>query len=506
MKKIVSSVLCIVMLILMFPEVSFALAPTFHGVITYDGAEHNYSGTKFRIYVNGKKVETPIPPIVIENGRSLVPVREICEALGTEVLWSEGENGSGAKILICSDEKVIGLEIDKKVATVNGVEVKIDSAPKLIGYNGIGKTMVPIRFISETLNLSVDYIATEGYIMIDGYVQPTSKPTPTETPTPSVSPETSETPDKTPETELKGYVTSLEYAHGDGRDTVELKFSSEPGEYNILELSNPTRLVVDFEGFSVSKLKSSYSSEGEIDRIRTGDFEGSARFVFDVKTMPKYMVIVDEDSKRVQIRLVFDESVKEDDEVPDDAPTVIIDAGHGGSDPGAIGKDENGKTIVYEKTINLAISKLVVKKLREEGINAVFTRDSDVYWELAERTDFANELEADLFVSIHCNALTDETVSGTLVMHHTSNEYADTGKLLASNIMKYLPDAWGIANKGRVDGSKMYVIRKANMPSVIVENAFITNEGDREKLMDEELQEKAAEAICKGIIKTLEEM
>ena len=184
----------------------------------------------------------------------------------------------------------------------------------------------------------------------------------------------------------------------------------------------------------------------------------------------------------------------------------MIDAGHGGSDPGAQGKDANGNVVANEKDINLSIAKKLVAVLKQRGVNAVFTRDSDVYWSLDERTSFANNLKADLFVSVHCNALTDTSVGGSLVMHHTSNEYSSTGTLLATNILKYLSDAWQTKNRGRMDGSKMYVIRKAEMPSVIVENAFITNAQDRAKLIDETYQQRAAEAIANGIIDTLNAM
>ena len=69
--------------------------------------------------------------------------------------------------------------------------------------------------------------------------------------------------------------------------------------------------------------------------------------------------------------------------------------------------------------------------------------------------------------------------------------------------MKYLPDALGTQNRGRVDGSAMYVIRKVDMPSVIVETAFITNPSDRAKLADPAMQEKAAQAIAQGILDTI---
>lgn len=517
MKRIICACLCIIMLLGIIP--ANALQTTFSGIITYDGKEHNYTGTYFSVYVNGNRIETPIPPIVLENGRSIVPVREICEALGAEVLWSQGEDGQASKILIYKGDVLINLTIDSKKATVNGKETTLDTAPKLVAYNGIGKTMIPVRFVSESLNMDVEYQATYRKILIKGnigsgtVVTPTPTPTPTATPTakptvtPTAKPTATPTPTPTPE-----YVTNLTYSDKNGKDIIDLTFSDQPGKYLVTKLENPNRLVVDFKGFYVDKLKSSYTAGDNIEKIRTGNYDGYARIVFDVEEFPEYTVVINKSAKTARITLTFENSESEnsgddtEEEIAEDAPLVIIDAGHGGSDPGAIGRDENGKTVAYEKDINLAISKKLVELLREQGINAVFTRDEDVYWGLDERTSFANEMEADMFVSIHCNALEDTSVSGTLVMHHTSNAYSKTGAALASNILKYLPSAWGIKDRGRVDGSAMYVIRKANMPSVIVENAFITNEADRLKLTDEALQQKAAEAIAKGIAETLDNM
>ncbi len=477
-KKTFIVILCMLMLV-----VNVSAAETFSGTIVYDGKSYDYTGTKFEIYVNSKLVETPVPPIVLENGRSIVPVREICEALGADVLWAEGRNGKASSVLICKSDKVINLKLDEKTASVNGANYELETAPKLVSYKGIGKTMVPVRFIAENFDMNVKYVEADGKILIiEGEILSTEN------------------------------AYELKYSNKNDKDIVEIKFSAEPKEYSVIKLNSPNRLVVDFKGFNVDGLKESYEAGENILSIRTGYYQGGARIVFDVDEIPEYDILLDKQNKSAKIILKFSGETGEEKEeeneavIPDDAPMVIIDAGHGGSDPGAIGRDEAGKDVAYEKNINLAVAKLVVKNLQDAGVNAVFTRDSDVYWTLDERTTYANKLEADLFVSIHCNALEDTSYSGTLVMHHTSNEYYPTAQRLASNILKYLPNAWGTKNRGRVNGSSMYVIRKVNMPSVIVENAFITNEEDRQKLCDEEKQKEAAEAIAQGIIDTLNSM
>lgn len=459
-------------------------ADTFSGVIVYDGAAHNYSGAYFKVYVNSKKINTPIPPLVLENNRSIVAVREICEAIGADVSWSAGSAAS--KVVISLNGKTITLTIDSKNAVSGSNNIVLEAAPKVVTYGGSAKTMVPLRFIAEEFNMDVDYRADSAKIYITSNAS-----------------------------DVSNAAQSLSYSYENGTDIIKIAFASNVSDYQLFSLDNPTRLVVDFKNANVDKLNASYSAGKNISKIRTGNFNGAARIVFDTNALPKHEITFENSGKTAVIKLVYDNDLNQNDPSNPANPsepsnpggkTVVIDAGHGGSDPGAQGKDANGNVVANEKDINLSIAKKLVAVLKQRGVNAVFTRDSDVYWSLDERTSFANNLKADLFVSVHCNALTDTSVGGSLVMHHTSNEYSSTGTLLATNILKYLSDAWQTKNRGRMDGSKMYVIRKAEMPSVIVENAFITNAQDRAKLIDETYQQRAAEAIANGIIDTLNAM
>lgn len=268
--------------------------------------------------------------------------------------------------------------------------------------------------------------------------------------------------------------------------TAVLSLSAPLDTYNTMTLDGPNRVVIDLAGFSAAARARVTRRAGNTERIRTGDFEGNARIVFDVTNIPEYDVAVSDDRRTVTVTLTAENSPVSPCR-PANGPKIVIDAGHGGSDPGAIGYNDDGSVALQEKDATLPIANRLYEILRENGVDAYYTRNTDVYVTLAERAEFANKIGASLFVSVHCNAFTTTDVQGSLVMHHTSKDtsaYGVSGQDLANNILKYLPDALGTQNRGRMDGSTMYVIRRVDMPSVIVETAFITNPSDRAKLAD----------------------
>ncbi len=491
--------LCIIFTILlsMFSGIcTLATDKLFVATLEYDGAKHNYSGTHFEISVNGKDIETPIPPIVLASGRSIVPVREIFEAIGAEVYWTEGEP---SRVVIANADTTVSLALGDDVALVNGKKVKMEVPAKLVAYEGIGKTMVPIRFVAQTLDMQVDYDDKQGLISIT---------------------EKDEEPEEPEEVVPSNKLTALKSSLSGDTLTVKLTFSEEIEGYTYMTLDAPYRVVVDVKNAQIATEKYSYTGKGNITKIRLGDYENMARTVFDVQSLPEIRISLSSNKKVLTVLLTgkvpekeeekeedSDEQDKTDEPTDTEGPIVVIDAGHGGSDPGAIGYDDEGNPLLYEKNVNLNISRQVYKMLVQAGVRVYMTRDDDSYISLDARTTFANELDADLFISIHCNSYETTDMNGSLVMHHTDESVAETygvsGREVANNILKYLPKAMDTANQGRLNGNAMYVIRKANMPSVIVETAFISNAEDRAKLADAVYRTAAAKAIVQGILDTL---
>jgi N-acetylmuramoyl-L-alanine amidase CwlD len=176
---------------------------------------------------------------------------------------------------------------------------------------------------------------------------------------------------------------------------------------------------------------------------------------------------------------------------------VCLDPGHGGSDPGAI----NRSLGLQEKGINLDIIRRLSRILTRQGYNVVLTRedDRDVSYpgssaaeELGARVRVANDMKADVFISIHCNASYNSAIRGTSC-HWCKPE----DRPLAADILSSLENS-GASGKG-VIRNKFYVLRHAKMPAVLVETAFLSNYDEARLLNSPEFREKVAQAIADGI-------
>ena len=142
--------------------------------------------------------------------------------------------------------------------------------------------------------------------------------------------------------------------------------------------------------------------------------------------------------------------------------TVVIDPGHGGSDPGNI-MFEDTDDEVYEKEINIAVALVLRDMLEDSGINVVMTREEDEFLYLSTRYEIANSNKADLFVSIHCNAYEDdESVNGAEVHYYPgSDESEKFGEYIDSAFI----ESTG-ANSREMKATKLVVLSYAEMPAV----------------------------------------
>ena len=174
-----------------------------------------------------------------------------------------------------------------------------------------------------------------------------------------------------------------------------------------------------------------------------------------------------------------------------DKKVVVIDPGHGGSDPGATRANDQ------EKKLTIDIAHRVVKKLKDHGAVVYITRDDDTFVSLADRVDFSNNKNPDLFVSIHINACEQECVHG-VETHYYKDDSLDLAKYVHKSIMASSTQP----NRG-VFKSRFYVIRHTTAPAILLELGFISNEAEREMLKDAHYQEKVAESITEGIINYL---
>lgn len=308
----------------------------------------------------------------------------------------------------------------------------------------------------------------------------------------------------------KSGVPDLNSPHGEVKvssvnfgDRVVIEFSSSLPLKEIIPLEGPPRIVIDFS--------------------RTGT-PVSVKNPKPSKTPPALQTV----PPAVQVR---DPNRKKGPKV------VVIDPGHGGKDPGAVA---NG---IREKDVNLSISRLLAQKLKKAGYDARLTRDKDIYLTLQQRTDLANKWNADVFVSIHANALppgkhatgmeiylmalpTDKDamqlalIENREIAEGSNGESAKAADKKTRLLLSILGDmqqnakineSTGFAEylfkEGSQGGLKMrrvaqapfFVLRGAAMPAVLIETGFLTEKSEARMLNDTKYQQKMASSLAGGI-------
>ncbi len=173
--------------------------------------------------------------------------------------------------------------------------------------------------------------------------------------------------------------------------------------------------------------------------------------------------------------------------------TIVIDAGHGGYDPGAI-----GITGYFEKSLNLAVSLELAPLLRDAGARVLMTRWSDWCPSLWERVNLANSNGADAFVSIHGNAHPQPYISGTETYYYPWGAHSGRSRILAELLQRQLVAALGLRDIG-VKTANFYVISNTWMPSALVELGFLSNYGDEALLRRAETHRHVARALMGGL-------
>lgn len=176
--------------------------------------------------------------------------------------------------------------------------------------------------------------------------------------------------------------------------------------------------------------------------------------------------------------------------------TIVLDPGHGGKDGGAIGA--SGK---LEKDFTLQLSLLVKALLDDEEEIAVhMTRSDDTFISSVdrERAIIANDLDADVFISIHGNTFTDPSVAGTETFYYDDESY-----LLANALHREVARATGFRDRG-VRTESYFVLRETDMPAVLIEVGYLTNEEEELALWSDDVQKDVAAAIVTGLKRYLD--
>lgn len=321
-------------------------------------------------------------------------------------------------------------------------------------------------------------------------------------------------------------------------------------DHHVFTLDGPDRIVVDLPATKGAGVANAVKGQGSVSRIRAADRnDGTLRVVLDMaaKANPRTFLLDPADQYGYRLVLDLGDAAARAEAILEAKPPVVedwkprdvivaIDAGHGGEDPGAIGKHG-----LQEKQVALSLSRKLAKRINAEpGFRAVLTRDGDYYLGLRERINRARKAQADLFVSVHANAVRNRKVRGSAVyvVSHSgaTSEHArwlaskenaadlvggieleDKDNELAavlidlsqSSTMEASFDVGGRMLKSLGQGNPLlrrdvqqaaFVVLKApDIPSVLVETAFISNPTEEQLLRSEKGQDMLVRSMFDGI-------
>ncbi|WP_274650536.1 N-acetylmuramoyl-L-alanine amidase family protein [Paenibacillus humicola] len=510
MKKFVTAVMLLFLLFSIFPSlVAGAAAPPTPA-----------------LYLNGKPLQSSAEPMLIGQ-TTFVPIRTISEGLGFSVGWKS------PNVTIFNGETSMQLTISSKTALVDGQKAAL-SAPPVIKQS---LTLVPLRFVGEQFGLSVYWDQQTKSVFL--YQKAASPPaagaggsnTSPGAPNDSSSNGNSSVPGGGSDSgsgtnggtsvpadgsgggnadvpDANGDTVQLKGIQYDGLSSVYLPYAGDAPQVKTQVLTNPDRLVIDLPDTAfAADFSPSFTMTGTlmgqilIDSHPTlkgiryslySDNPSTIRVVFDLSAPTQYNVVNDNGALRVDLLGATGPAtppVVPASDKPPGAYKIVIDPGHGGKDPGALAV--NGRN---EKEYNLALA-LKVKALldKEPMLQGYLTRTDDTFVELDDRAKFANDLKADVFISLHGNSIDKSSVSGS------ETYYCRPDSVNLANIMqKHLVMGTGFPDRS-VRQANFVVIKKTTMPAVLLESGYLTNPGDASVMFDDAKQEKIAEQIVAGI-------
>ncbi|MEI8297080.1 MAG: N-acetylmuramoyl-L-alanine amidase [Pseudomonadota bacterium] len=342
---------------------------------------------------------------------------------------------------------------------------------------------------------------------------------------------------------------------------------SEAVTDSLFTLDNPSRVVLDLKPASLDRQFRLPAAQGLVHQIRVGPRDGGGlRIVLEVdRQVVARRLPPSGGERRLLLELTAAEPVRMAPAplassaavpaaiaaaAPVTAPAppsrqlpaardlvIAVDAGHGGEDPGATGRDGT-----HEKSVTLAVARVLAARINaERGMRAVLTRDGDYFVPLRERIHRARVAQADLFVSVHADAVRDPSVAGSSVyvlsargatseaakwladrenaadlvggvsldnkdnvlasvLLDLSQSAAMSSSMVAAEKVLIELNQVGEVRKARVQQAGFVVLKSPDIPSLLIETAYITNPDEERRLRDEKYQSRLADAILAGVL------
>ncbi|MED1790042.1 N-acetylmuramoyl-L-alanine amidase family protein [Brevibacillus laterosporus] len=471
--------------------------------ITKDNREVVLQLSNKKAYINGKAQTLEAAPQLVNN-RMLLPLRFVGEALGATIGW---DNDSRTVI------------VNQPVqAQINGQTL---SASEKV-YRWEDKILLPAKTIADKLGVSQDELTAKASLkkVIDSTTTVVSLQDIEE----SIGTDVAEWDEKRNEV----VITRMNRLSGiepqDDSVQMETRYKVSP---TVSVLQNPYRIVMDFPEMELSnKMRDDESKEIVIDQGKssgTSDYYSSnmdsperleksdeesdnasfstvsqqtqplirsirysqyqdnpkmVRVVVELNRSSKYQLVSTSDGVKLQLQAQPQKT----------GYLIVVDAGHGGHDVGAKGTVGN-----YEKDFNLSVANRLVEYLKQhKEFQVIATRNNDTYLTLKERTDIANEIDADVFISVHANSFNPET-RGTETYYYNQNSLD-----LARVVHKHLLAATQFPDR-KVKQNNFYVVKNTKMPAVLTETGFLTNQIENTQLMSPQFQDKVAKSLADAI-------
>jgi N-acetylmuramoyl-L-alanine amidase len=507
--KRIFTLFCLLAAALVLTGAAFAADTT--TVWLYDQTSGTYNATTAgtaSLQIDGQAVATDMDPFIL-NGRTLVPARVVSETLGANVDW----NADTQQVTVTSGDTTIILTIGSPNALVNGETVALPDnvAPVLVRVDGGSRTMVPVRFVSEQLGADVDWDNDSRTVLItspqaaapltkissivreDDSILVTTDGAVTETVTLLDGRYVVDLPGTVLETDALVGQISL-----DGLAAADVRYSQFA--------SNVVRLVFDLGSDATADdillrwdgdtLVCTLSETAGGQQISDESQSKPDDFQSDEDALPNEDLPSEDSTPAADDDALMEDNTADgnfwDTVVLDPSRiSILLDAGHGGSDPGCqyYGVDE--------KDITLAVTKDLGRILQSKGYQVVYSRSDDTYVSLEDRSDMANDLDVTIFVSVHVNAAAALSANG-IETYYWGSGTADE-KTLATLVQEAVIQATG-ANDRSVRTANYWVCRKTDMPAILVETGFLSNTAECANLSSDSYQQKLAQGIANGIV------
>lgn len=440
--------------------------------IHYDNKIEWYTLDPITLYVNGEVLETQVmPPIQLEN-YVLVPAREVFTYLGAQIEWRPEEKS----VYVYDETNLIILNINNKEAWVNETIKLMDMPAKLIN----DKVMIPLRFISEALGFKVEWFGDERNVFINSVsIEPPNNEVP------PTNGEESNTEVSRPEDgdyneEVNIPVELTENIHIDTLNNTLILDEILIDQIKINDLYTERKIVIDLQGDFSSLFNEGIwtNSLGLITGIEVSHTEGT-KISITTSTICTPVTYMENNSVYIRCakpREVFDK-------------IIVLDPGHGGEKPGTCYED------IQEKDMTLTYGKALFDLLeQDESIKVYMTRQEDVHIDLMDRVYISNEIEPDLFISIHINSVENIPAAKGVETWYTSSNLDQRNKLFAEIVQRGLVNTFGMNNRG-VKPNEFVVIKYTDAPAILIESGFLTNSEDRALMLSDTYAQQYATSI-----------